>query len=622
MSEDTDPEHPKPLSVDRLSILWRRINDHKMVQWGVAYVALAYAIQHAVILTSESFEWPHVVSRISMLLLAVGLPVVMTLAWYHGQRASRRISGPELTIISILFVIGSLFFYVFVQPSAEVATKVAPATQKPPTVGSRLPAPTVSGIAIAVLPFLNLSREPDQDFFSDGMTEEITSALAKVPGLRVLGRTSAFKFKGQNQDLRSIGQELGATHLIEGSVRKDGNQIRITAQLVRADDGTYLWSESYDRELKGVFAVQENIAQAIAASLRVPLGLKQGQNLVSNRTSDIAAYEDYLRARALVRQRGLREPAGPMAQATRLLEQVVARDPNYAPAWGLLGQAYALTTYSGSDIFTDDVRRFTAELLQKAEAAAQQATRLDPSNSDGYTALGLARTIPGRFVQAEDFLKQALSLDAGNPDALNEYSLMLLGVGRLKDALAMRLRLQVQEPFVPIFNVGLARALWANGRNEEAIAILKAQPTFFIRSRILAEVYASTGRYGEAADTLRAIPSRMVATGAVEEAIRLLRTAPAQDNSRQAIPLGRLGFVYLYVGAPDRALDAYEDLAEAGYPDIRNAPSALWTASYAPVRKTERFKTYVRKAGMVDYWRTRGWPDLCHPTGTDDFVCD
>jgi hypothetical protein len=212
MSEDTDPEYPKPLSVDRLSILWRRINDHKMVQWGVGYVALAYAIQHAVILTSESFEWPHAISRISMLLLALGLPVVMTLAWYHGERASRRISGPELTIISILFVIGSLFFYVFVQPSAEVATKFAPTT--------RPPAPTVLGISIAVLPFLNLSRDPDQEFFSDGMTEEITSALAKVPGLRVLGRTSAFEFKGQNKDLRSIGQEPSARAIVLSHTRR------------------------------------------------------------------------------------------------------------------------------------------------------------------------------------------------------------------------------------------------------------------------------------------------------------------------------------------------------------------------------------------------------------------
>src|SRR6266513_2542782 len=129
MSEDTDRADPKPPSVDRLSLLWRRINDHKMVQWSVAYVALAYGVQHAVILTSESFEWPNAVARVSMLLLALGLPVVMTLAWYHGERASRRISGPELTIISILLVMSSLLFFVFVRPSAETAG-TAPAAQQ------------------------------------------------------------------------------------------------------------------------------------------------------------------------------------------------------------------------------------------------------------------------------------------------------------------------------------------------------------------------------------------------------------------------------------------------------------------------------------------------------------
>src|SRR5437764_5923247 len=127
MSQDTDRTNPKPPSVDRLSLLWRRVNDRKIVQWSVAYVALAYGIQHGVVLTGDAFEWPHAIQQISMLLLALGLPVVMTCAWYHGERASRRISGPELTIISILLVIGSLFFYVFVRPPAELAAGTAPA---------------------------------------------------------------------------------------------------------------------------------------------------------------------------------------------------------------------------------------------------------------------------------------------------------------------------------------------------------------------------------------------------------------------------------------------------------------------------------------------------------------
>src|SRR6266567_8844079 len=137
MSEHTNPANPKPPSVDRLSLLWRRINDHKMVQWSVAYVALAYGIQHGIVLTREAFDWPHAIEQISMLLLALGLPVVMTLAWYHGERASRRISGPELTIISILLVIGSLFFYVFVRPSAQIAAGSRPAAKQTDLAAAR-----------------------------------------------------------------------------------------------------------------------------------------------------------------------------------------------------------------------------------------------------------------------------------------------------------------------------------------------------------------------------------------------------------------------------------------------------------------------------------------------------
>jgi TolB-like protein len=327
MSEDTDRANPKPPSVDRLLLAWRRVNDHKMVQWSVAYVALAYAIQHGVTLTSEAFEWPHAVERISMLLLALGLPVVMTLAWYHGARASRRISGPELTIIAILLVMSSLLFFVFVRPSAEIAAGTAPAVQQA-GIASGTPYPAQgSGISIAVLPFANLSGDTGQEFFSDGMTEEIGSALAKVPNLRMVGRTSAFQFKGQNKDLRAIGQALGATYLIEGSVRKAGEWVRVTAQLVKAGDGIGLWTDNYDRDLKDIFATQEDIASAIAGALRVPLGLKPGDTLVRNRTSDVESYDQYLRAKALVRGRGLK----PLAEAAALLEQVVPAIPTMHP---------------------------------------------------------------------------------------------------------------------------------------------------------------------------------------------------------------------------------------------------------------------------------------------------
>src|SRR5262249_48643559 len=153
----------------------------------------------------------------------------------------------------------------------------------------------------------------------------------KVPSLRVVARTSAFGFKGQNKDVREMGRALGATHLIEGSVRKDGNEVRITAQLIRADDGTHLWTESYNRELTGVFAVQAAIAHAIPRALGVPLGLQQSTTttVVAGRTIDPDSYQDYLRARAIVRGRNATVPG---STATRLLEPIVARVPDYAPA--------------------------------------------------------------------------------------------------------------------------------------------------------------------------------------------------------------------------------------------------------------------------------------------------
>jgi tetratricopeptide (TPR) repeat protein len=424
--------------------------------------------------------------------------------------------------------------------------------------------------------------------------------------------------------MRAIGQALGASHLIEGSVRKEGNALRITAQLVKADDGRELWSESYDRELKGVFALQEEIAKAIAGALRVPLGLQAGQSLVASRTRDTKSYQDYLQARALFRGRGGREPGGPLTQAAKLLEQVVARDPDYAPAWAMLAQVYVVTpVYTNAYLngSTDELRRIIADDSQKAEGAVQQATRLDPNNADPYAALGIVRWRSGRYVEAEDLLKQALSLDPGNPDALNWYSLTLASVGRVKEALGLSRRLRAQEPLVPQFNRTTAINLWRNGRNDEAVAIFKALPPTPIGLGHLAGVYASMGRYNDAAETLRGIPSGTLPPGTVEEAVRLLRAAPTPvqaASSPTMLSRSGLGWVYLYVGAPERALDFSQGQADAG---VSLGVIEFWAPAYAPVRKTERFKALVRKMGLVDYWRARGWPEYCRPDGDDDFAC-
>jgi TolB-like protein len=370
---------------------------------GAAYVVVAWALTQVVEILAQVFTLPLWMAQTAIVLLAVGFPVALISAWMIESKPHQAVAAAVRTKPSIIdgALCGALGLVILLIAYQQLAPSAPPAQQAALTAAkSASPAPA-RAVSLAVLPFTNLSSDPEQEFFSDGMTEEITSALARVPDLRVVGRTSAFQFKGRNQDLRAIGQALSATHLIEGSVRKDGNEVRITAQLIRADDGTHLWTESYNRELTGVFAMQEEIATAIASALRVPLGLNTGQSLVANRTADTESYQDYLRAKALMRVRGPLEPGGPLTEAAKLLEQVVARDPNYAPAWGLLGQIYALApnfTVGFVNGLADEFRRIAAE-TQKAEAAAQQAIRLDPGNVDGHTALAYARTWRGDFVR-------------------------------------------------------------------------------------------------------------------------------------------------------------------------------------------------------------------------------
>jgi TolB-like protein len=487
------------------------------------------------------------------------------------------------------------------------------------------PSKTHTGeVTIAVLPFANMSGDASQEFFSDGMTEEITSALAKAPKLQVIARTSAFQFKGQNQDVRTVGQTLGVSHLIEGSVRRAGDRVRISAQLIHAGDGVHLWSESYDRQITDIFAIQEEIARAIAAALRAPLGLEPGERLVPNRTADLESYQQYLVARGLYRARG----AG-VGQAIAILEPLVMREPGYAPAWALLARCYSLVPVYSPVTFgglVEEARRTWQNWLAKMETAGRRATHLDPKHADGYVALASIQTMTGKWEEAEDLLNQALKLDPDDPEALHYYSVMLTYVGKCKAAMAMRERLRTLDPLVPVYDIVTAYVMWIVGQKTAALSVWEAIPPDalggFYRNVCLAGAYAAFGRFAEAADTILQITGSQVSRRSVEEAARLIRT-PTTTDAPDALPKleGDLNFVYMHVGAPDRLMEfAERNLAIGWVGSTANYP--IWTSEHVPLRKTERFKSYVRAAGMVDYWRARGWPDLCHASGTGDFACE
>ena len=326
--------------------------------------------------------------------------------------------------------------------------------------------------SIAVLPFADMSPDGDQEYFSDGMTEEILNVLAKISELRVTARTSAFAFKDENLDLRAVGDSLGVNYLVEGSVRKAGRQLRITAQLIDTTDGSHLWSESYNRTLDDVFAIQIEIAEAIAEELRVPLGIADPAKLVTP-TGDLEAYDLYLAGRARIRGRGQG-----LNDAIRLFEGAIARDSTWAPAWAGLAEATELLTWysfawdGGRPEELADELAMERGFQQAAEVAARRALKLDPAAAAAHVALGSVHRYRNEWDESEAEYLRALQIDPDNPEAFQQYSEMLGHVGRIAEALRTAERALALDR-APIKILIYANKLTADDRNDEAIEQLE-----------------------------------------------------------------------------------------------------------------------------------------------------
>jgi len=278
-----------------------------------------------------------------------------------------------------------------------------------------------------------------------------------------------------------------------------------------------------------------------------------------------------------------------------------------------------------------EARNAIQSTYEKAAIAAQEAIRLDPRHAAGYTALGYVEGGRANWSAADDLFHKAFALDPNDPDTLHLYSLILAGSGRFKQALSIREQLRALEPFVPVYNIFTAEIMEFTGRNDAAAALLESTPTVgavgFYRNVWLASAYASAGRFNDAADVLLAIPPAQtsVTRRSIEDAAQLLRTAPSKARGPDALPVleGDLGFVYGYVGAPERVFEAPERFIQLGLAGGgASIIASMWFPSYAPLRKSERFKSYLRAIRLPEFWRARGWPDLCRPVGADDFECD
>ncbi len=349
--------------------------------------------------------------------------------------------------------------------------------------------------SVAVLPFADMSPTGDQGYFADGMTEEIINALARLPDLRVVARTSAFAFKGKDADIRTIGEQLGVRNVVEGSVRRSGERLRVTAQLISVADGYHVWSETYDRGVADVFAIQEEVATKVAEALSVRIG---GRSLAQGPPRDPRAYELYLTGRQLF---GLRTEAS-LRRAIEYFEQALALSPSYAPA--LSGIADVLLTLPILGFDTDP------GWYERAREAAEAAVRSDPSLGAAKTSLGRLEVSGGRWnwKEAEAHLLRAIELDPGYAQARLWYAYVLIFQGRVEEGLAEVQRALELDPLSPFILWNAGRFAWMTGDHERAIELLRRavdlNPQAPEPRRVLADAYAIAGRDKESAETILA----------------------------------------------------------------------------------------------------------------------
>ena len=472
--------------------------------------------------------------------------------------------------------------------------------------------------SIAVLPFTNLSGDPAKDYFSDGMSEELLNLLARVPGLQVAARTSAFAYKGRNVDVREVGKELGVETVLEGSVRQAGAKVRITAQLIDAETGFHLWSETYDRELKDIFAVQDEIAQAIVERLKIQLAPEEQQLAQRDQapTQNVEAYEQYLQGRAIWKRRGEQN----IRRAVELYQAALARDPAFARAHAALGSAYVVMP-GYTDEKGDEERYF-----KMAEESARQALALDPKIGEAHAVLAQVNSDRGNLLDAESGFFFAISLEPNEPTPHHWYSILLQKVGRLDAALEQARRAYELDPSSPIIALNLANAYLIRGDDEQALRFGRLAQELGLGRRgnngIEAMVAQRRGEWDKVKQMLLAeaeLPEVLRSkVGLYVDALADPAKRPQAVRELQAIepqlkPQGELLMAYLELGQTDLAFRIMDEsldrdrLAWLHTWDMMHA----WVPENAAFRNDPRFARIAERIGFVDYWKQYGYPDGC-----------
>jgi TolB-like protein len=599
---------------------------------AVGYVITAWLLLQAVDLVLENINAPDWIMQVFMLALAVGFPLAIFFAWAYEmtpegiKRESEVDRSQSITpqtgkkLNRVIFVVMALalgyFAYdKFVLSANREAALVEAATQSAPERRANEVLAMESGQSIAVLPFVNMSADADNEYFSDGISEELLNVLAKVSSLRVASRTSAFAYKGKELPVSEIARALQVDNVLEGSVRKAGNRVRITAQLIDGHSDKHLWSETYERQLDDIFDIQEEISNAIVDALKVALNVndQQAVSRAQRPTENTQAYELYLQGRYLWRQRKEEN----IRAAIDAFKQAIAIDPGFAVAYEALASAYG-SLASWSNVTSE-------EALQEAVPYAEQALQLDPKLSEARAIIAESYGAKFQWSKLVEQYEIALQNTPNNPTVIQWYAEIMHNLGYIDLALESALRSYEIDPASPVVNNVITYIAIAADEDELALKHWKIASELGVAetaNRNVAPLFLKRGEID------RLIEMFGIEEDAVSLCLRARKDAslkPQVLSEYKEKGIGNLGprltaFCLAYAGDIDAAMDILEPIVMQQDWYLLND---FWnhTEEANALRQSQRFKQMLIKMGIPAYWREHGWPDLCQPVGDGDFEC-
>jgi serine/threonine-protein kinase len=568
---------------------FQRLKQRKLVQWAIAYCAAAFALLQGIDVIAQQFGWPEGVRRGITLGLVVGFFVTLILAWYHGERGAQRVTGTELIIIGLVLALGGGFLWRFsAARSADSKTATAPNESRS----------VINAKSIAVLPFVNMGADKNDEYLSDGVSEELINALSKIAGFQVKARTSSFAFKGRNEDIQKIGELLHVSHLLEGSVAKAGNKLRITAQLIQASDGNHEWSDTYDREMQDIFAVRSEVAEKVANTLKVRLLGEEKQQIDKKPTDNLEAYDAYLKGRYFFN----RPSDQNLSKAISQFEDAVRFDPNFAAAYSGLSDAYLWAAFNDGFVTASEGK-------PKARSAAEKSLQLDEASAEAHTSLAnYLSWYEHDWGASEREFRRAIALNPNYAFAHDQFALTLACQGRLSESEAEGHRAAQLDPLNPTIGIDNTLCLTAQGKfqqaREEAKRGAELDPQFFFPQMQFGWIDIQAGNANAAIPALQ----KAVAMESPAFVIAWLGYAYGAAGDRNAalaaieklkersmngyVPQFNLALIHLGMGDRDRALDLLEQARAA---DSQWMMYLKIDRIFDPLRSKPRFMELMKK---------------------------